>query len=310
MNRLTLFIVLLYPAILKGQEVGLRASAEKEELRLAEPIRVVIEARSTLDLDSIGPFPVDSAGMFDVLSIARGENERQWVVELMTLDTGRVFLSPLKFGYVVKGDTSVRTAYANSLAFTVRSVEVGEGADIRDIKPPMYAPWRWEDLWPYGAVLLLMGAGYYGYRRWSAKRETGGVEISPEPDVAPHVRALRELRELEERKLWQQGRVKDYYSECTEIVRRFYEGRWDVRALEMTSDEIHDALNTRGVAPDLLVKNRTLLAIADLVKFAKTQPTPADHQEELETAFTLVRGMTPAAKTVEEEQTEEAAVAG
>lgn len=278
---------------LHAQELGLTAATERKNLRLGEPVTVTITARVPATLDTLGPIPADSVGLFEVLSVTKEEGENQWSFQLMTIDTGTVFLPPIGFAYTLKGDSTARTAYANSLAFNVSGVAVAQDADIKDIRPPLSAPWKWEDLWPFFLVAALLAAGWYAYRRYRAAHPVGVGDLPAAPSVAPHVRALKELRLLEEKQLWQQGKVKEYYSEATEIVRRFFEGRWNIPALEMTTDEILHALRSTKEAQSLGVSLGSFFVRADMVKFAKAQPTPDDHREELEEAFSIVRAMTP-----------------
>ncbi len=283
----------LWPSFLFSQEVGLTASSERKNLRLGEPVIVTITARVPAALDTLGPIPTDSVGLFEVLSVTKEEDEHRWSFRLMTIDTGTVFLPPIGFAYTTRGDSTAKTAYANSLAFTVSGVTVAPDADIKDIRPPLSAPWTWEDLWPFLLVAVLLAGGWYAYRRYRAAHPVGMEELPPAPAVAPHVQALKELRLLEEKQLWQQGKVKEYYSEATEIVRRFFEGRWNIPALEMTSDEILHALRSTKEAEALGVSLGSFFIRADMVKFAKAQPTPDNHREELEEAFSIVRAMTP-----------------
>lgn len=276
-----------------AQELGLTASSERKTLRLGEPVTVTISARVPATLDTLGPIPADSAGLFEVLSVTKEEDEHQWSFRLMTIDTGTVFLPPIGFAYTVKGDSTVKTAYANSLAFNVSGVTIAQDADIKDIRPPMSAPWKWEDVWPFLLVGAVLAGGWYAYRRYRAAHPVNVADLPAAPTVAPHVQALKELRQLEEKQLWQQGKVKEYYSEATEIVRRFFEGRWNIPALEMTSDEILHAVRSTKEAETLGVSLGSFFVRADMVKFAKAQPTPDDHREELEEAFIIVRAMTP-----------------
>lgn len=283
---------LIWPSFLFSQEIGLTAASERKNLRLGEPVVVTVTARVPAAIDSIGPVVSDSAGLFQILSITKTD-DAEWAFELMTIDTGVVFIPPLAFDYTIKGDTVGKRAYANSLSFQVEGVTVPKDADIKDIKPPMSAPWKWEDIWPFLLLAVAAAAGIYLYRRYRKKK---GLEPESEPEVpavAPHIRALGELRALEERQLWQQGKVKEYYSEATEIVRRFFEGRWRIPALEMTSDEILFSLRNTPEAQELRETLGTFFVRADLVKFAKSQPTPEDHQDELKAAYAIVRAMTP-----------------
>ena len=78
--------------------------------------------------------------------------------------------------------------------------------------------------------------------------------------------------------LWQNNKVKQYYSELTEIIRVYIERELKIPALEITSDEllayIHDAKNAETIlfSKETFDKLKALLQEADLVKFAKSKP--------------------------------------
>ena len=63
--------------------------------------------------------------------------------------------------------------------------------------------------------------------------------------MPPFEQAMKELDALKEKKLWQQGLNKEYYTALTETLRRYIVDRFGVNAMEMTSGEILDIL--RGV---------------------------------------------------------------
>jgi hypothetical protein len=123
--------------------------------------------------------------------------------------------------------------------------------------------------------------------------------------IPPHREALTALRVLEEKKLWQQGLVKQYYSEMTEIIRHFFERRWSIIALELTTDEI--LVQMKNIPDALTVWNEleSFFRTADLVKFAKYQPSPAEHENEMRTAYEIVRNMVPKAPVETEPQQQE-----
>jgi hypothetical protein len=56
--------------------------------------------------------------------------------------------------------------------------------------------------------------------------------------LPPHVWALKELDKLNQKKLWQSGEVKSYYSELTDIARTYIELRYKIPAMEKTTDEL------------------------------------------------------------------------
>ncbi len=295
-------LILVCVFTVRGQEVGLTSSAGKSQLRLGEPVTVTVTARISTEIDTIGPAVSDSLGMFEILASREEESGAVWVFELMSIDTGQVFMAPIPFRYLAAGDTVARTAYTNSLMFTVRGFEVPEGADIKDIKPPMNAPWRWGDIWPYLLVLALAAGAWFVYKRYFRKTTSLDEASRPlGPPVAPDVRALRELRALEEKKLWERGMSKEYYSECTEIIRRFFEGRFGFPALELTTFETLQQLRRREALSRDEERIRAFFDRADLVKFAKMKPTPADNQEELRAAYDIVKMYAPEPAVQKEE---------
>jgi hypothetical protein len=106
--------------------------------------------------------------------------------------------------------------------------------------------------------------------------------------IPPDILALAQLHELEERHVWQKGEIKAFYSEATEIVRRYVEGRYGVMALEMTTDEVLDQLASLKLSKDMMSEIRTFLADADLVKFAKVIPSFSDNERVIPVALDIV----------------------
>ena len=123
--------------------------------------------------------------------------------------------------------------------------------------------------------------------------------------IPPHREALTALLLLEEKKLWQQGLLKEYYSEVTMIVREFFEGRWNIIALELTTYEI--LIQMKHIPEALMVwkEMESFFLTADLVKFAKYQPSPAEHEQEMLSAYEIVRAMVPKFEIEIEPQQEE-----
>ena len=108
--------------------------------------------------------------------------------------------------------------------------------------------------------------------------------------------ALESLSELDRKKLWQQGKVKDYHSEITEIVRRYFEKRFSFLAMEMTSAEVLESLNEIEVTTDVHFLTNDFLTNADMVKFAKFVPMPTVNEEMMKQAYEIVN------KTKQEEE--------
>jgi hypothetical protein len=189
----------------------------------------------------------------------------------------------------------------------IAGVAIDPKGEIKDIKPPMSAPWLFEDILPYLIALIIAAAlacGFYYY--WRKKKRKRDLLADIKVIIPPHREALTALRVLEEKKLWQQGFVKQYYSEVTEIIRHFFERRWGIIALELTTDEILIQMKHIPDALKVWKEMESFFITADLVKFAKYEPSPAEHENEMRSAYEIVRMMVPKAPVATETQLQEA----
>lgn len=142
----------------------------------------------------------------------------------------------------------------------------------------------------YGVIALIILSLVAWYAVWYMRNKWQGRvrEVKPAPKLPPHVVAIKALDELRNRKLWQNGKHKLYYSTLTEILRLYIEGRWDVGALEMTSDEIITALRDVDIKHDSRSNLITILRTADMVKFAKALPEAEENEQLFTYAYYFV----------------------
>ena len=155
----------------------------------------------------------------------------------------------------------------------------------------------------YGVIALIILSLVVWYIVWYMRNKWQGRsrDVKPAPKLPPHVIAIKALDELQNRKLWQNGKHKLYYSTLTEILRLYIEGRWSVGALEMTSHEILKALNNVDIKSDSRSNLMEILFTADMVKFAKALP----EAEENEQLFTYAYYFVENTKSVDAEHNEQ-----
>lgn len=298
MKRPAIIILLLFcVALAHAQEPTVAARTDSAQYKVGEWILLRVAAELPSSVDSLVPAVKDSLGPFEILNVEPSQpknGHQEWTFKLTMFDTGNVFIPPVAFSYRNRPDTLQRIAYSNPISLSIVGIPFDPKGDIKDIKPPLDAPWMLEDFLPYLIALLILALaslGYYYYRKWKKRREEGFVPAKPL--IPPGQVALAALRIVEEKHLWQQGKVKQYYSEVTEIVRRFIEDQYGILALESTSDEILAQLLKLPEAQALLKEFRSFFTTADLVKFAKYLPAPEEHEKELRWAYEIVRSMIP-----------------
>ena len=101
--------------------------------------------------------------------------------------------------------------------------------------------------------------------------------------------------------MWQEGKHKEYYSALTDILRTYIDGHFGVGAMEMTSDEIIEAMRSVELPQKSAMDLTEILREADLVKFAKATP----EAEENEAAFTAAWDFVEQTRPVEESEENE-----
>lgn len=125
----------------------------------------------------------------------------------------------------------------------------------------------------FGVFIVVMGAIlFYIYRK---NRRSKFEEIL----LPPHVEANKALEQLHHRKLWQNDKHNLYYTLLTDILRRYISRRWEIRAMEFTTNETMEALRSFDIPNDSRLALHTILRTADMAKFAKAKPDDELNEE-------------------------------
>ncbi|MDR1161304.1 MAG: hypothetical protein LBK45_03100 [Tannerellaceae bacterium] len=224
------------------------------------------------------------------------ENNRLLIKQdilITSFDSALYLLPPLK---VIDG---LDTVYSNQVALKVSTLPVDtdnpeDFFDIKEIwKPPFvladYYPWIFGVL---VALFLICVVGYIIQRMRNQKPLTPFRREAPK--LPPHEQAIMELNRIKQRKLWQQGRNKEYYTSITEILRHYIVARFGINAMEMTSGEILDIIKRNSDATSVYENLKQILQLADFVKFAKWNPLPDENDLTLMNAYLFVNQTRPA----------------
>jgi len=216
----------------------------------------------------------------------RGRKARPRTIVLTAFELGELEIPSFAIG-LTHPDGSEASVQTDPWGVEVRSVGLDEGEEIRAIKGPLAIALGVVSVLPWllGALVVIgLGVWWWRRRRPEDNREFGPV-VLPRP---AHEVALEALAELEGAGFLERGSFKEYHVRLSEIMRVYLEARYDVHALEMTSAEVVDALWRVGIEGELLDRFRRFLERADLVKFAKFEPTSAESRALLEEARGLV----------------------
>ena len=247
-----------------------------------------------LDKELIPGVEIVDRTIVDTLALKDGRVQYDQYLTLTSFEDSLFYIAPLPF---VSGDDTV---WSEALTLNVVQPFEMDSTDmaITDIKGVYKAPiWWWGIFRWVLLVLLLAGIGVAVYYLitylQSRKRDEQGNEMSTIPLRPAEEVALEKLDAIKEKKIWQQGQVKEYHTQLTDVVREYIARRFEVSSVEQTSDEtlrdIRPLLNERK---DLYDQLRKMLTLADLVKFAKWSATPDENELSLRNAYTFVRETT------------------
>ncbi|PKP52876.1 MAG: hypothetical protein CVT92_06800 [Bacteroidetes bacterium HGW-Bacteroidetes-1] len=198
---------------------------------------------------------------------------------LTTFDTGWIYIPGIDIQFAPAGDTIFYTAQSNPLMLRVETVAIDTTGTFKPIKDPLAEPITFAEILPWIigilglATLLFIIVWLYMRRRNKVKP----LDPLVKPGIPPHIHALNQLEELRLKKLWQNGKVKDYYTQLSDIIRAYIEAQFPVNAIEMTTYEILAGLQPMNINSDAISKLANAFELADLVKFAKAQPSSMEN---------------------------------
>ena len=202
-------------------------------------------------------------------------------VVLTCFDSGSYYLPPIVFNENKKTEgllLNVNTIVINdsSSMMDITDAKIGTKDDYTPEEITEKRKRFWIMIaWIIG-ILLLLFLIYYLIKKY----KKGESLITKRKNVIPpHITALNKLQNLNKKKLWQKGELKEYYSELSLILREYTENRFNFQALELpTSDIIR---NLTQLDSDLLSKLEFVLQKADTIKYAKGLSLDEENKESM-----------------------------
>lgn len=296
MRKIYLLLVTLFIAFqtVIAQDVKVFATTDTTEYTVGDYINYTIEMKYPKGVNLVFPTITDSIS--NLTFIKNGEivktevgNEISEIRHFIfsKYDSSEVTIPSFHISYSANGGNP-QFVQVNSVDIVVKTIEVNQQAEIQDIKAPIRIPIDWLLVSIIAIlVLALIVAAYFGYKYYQ-KKKLGKVVVEPEIILTPFEKAIANLTKLEEKKLWQQGEIKEYHSELTGIIRDYFENKYNFIAMEMTTSEIISNLKLKEVNFEVIKTTEEFLENADMVKFAKFKPMPTINETMMKQAYLIV----------------------
>ena len=290
-NNVVMYATMDSSAIWQGEQIAIKIELVQDKDAQVELL--IPQNNLTEDLEIIN---VSKADTIDIKN-NRIQIDREIIIT--SFDSGFYSIPPIKA--VLNNDTFA----TEPLSLKVVPMQVDEeNLDIKDIKnvwSPRFVLFDYipSYVWIILLVLLLIGVGVYLYIKYFRNRTQ--QDVIAEAEIIPHEKALEELYKLKEEKLWQSGQEKLYYTQLIDILREYIDSRFSINAMEMTTTEILASLRANKETKLVEANLKTILEVADFVKFAKMRPLPEDNEASMRNAIKFVESTIPQTEEVEEE---------
>ena len=276
-----------------AQNISAVASIDRDSIYAGQPVDY------TLKINIPNGYVIDWSNINDTISknieiLNKGEitetpanNGKDIVIsrllKLTTFDTGYIEIPQVNLKYYRSADDTVSHDLSTDIIdIYVQGADIDTTATYRDIKVPIKQNITFEESVPYvGSICVLAGLIaliLFLVKRFK-KREVSNNEEDSKPKVPAIITAREKMTLLKEANLWQSGKLKEFYTDLTDIVREYLEGQFNIEAIEMTSDEILTEVRKIELDNSTFSKLQDTLLTADLVKFAKANTSPSQNDE-------------------------------
>jgi len=282
--------------------ISVHLDIDKTEITIADRLNLTLSVISDEDYDVQLPKFGERLEQFGIVDYhtsqpsLTGNNQskisRSYILEPFL--SGDYTIPPMTVHFKKKGDSDDTLHEISTEEITVHATsllpENFEELTLHDIKPPEDLPQSYDLwLWTGGITLVLLISGIVVFiiiRKSKSNGDNGLINKIP-----AHQQAFDELNVLVSEQLVEKGAIKEFYHKISDILRRYIENRFFIRAPELTTEEFLINIQTANDFDNshkILLKN--FLTLCDLVKFAKHQPQTEDIQKTFDSCKEFILG--------------------
>lgn len=281
--RIKIYILLLFTSSLFAQKVT--TSIDSTRNKIGAEFKLTL--KTSVDKNTKVKFPeAKNFGALEVINSYKIDtiknNDSYELVKkygLTQFDSGRYVIPQLKV--LING----KPVFSDSLNVQVANVVVDtlkqKMYDIKTIETVKESTNWWIYVIGILVLIALIFLGIYLYKKYKNRPKKEELIFK-----SPIEKATSLLQSLETKELWQNGEVKEYYSQLTDIVRNYIEEEIQIPAMESTTSELISSLKKTASQKKMKLTAETLknlekvLKQADLVKFAKEKPLDFEIEED------------------------------
>ena len=269
--RIKRTFLFLFPAILFCKSFTVDSKIDKEIAYIGDIIKWTILVKNYEKRKFNFPIIPDQDKSISIIKhqIIYNNNDPIGIeFELTAWDTGK-FTTP-NFSFAIMNNNEVDYSFElDPIEFEIVSIlNASNKADFKDIKGPVPV----KNVIPFKEifyVFLLLIFIFAIVSIWRKRINPVYEKINYDILEDPYERALRRIKELDSSVL-----TKEYYSTLSHILREYIETKYFIRTLEMTTEEIENAIEIFQFEEENFIKIINFLKKSDQVKYARHAPIP------------------------------------
>ncbi len=274
--------------------------ADTNRILIGGQIKLQLKAEIPVTAEIKWPSLADSLASFEIVNKSDIKEKIKGDIKTVIQD---VWITSFDSGYAfipaINAQVGEQLMESQAIGVLVGMPQLEESTEYYDIKDPIDPPLNWWLILGVAHLLLAIGTLIY-YLRYRAARSKPHEVRTMESAISPYDRALNELALLQREKIWQEGRVKEYYSRVTQVLRQYLEHQMGKPAMESTADEVTEIIRNLNPSKELLEDCHYLMSLSVGVKFAKLTPTEADHEKAIDTLEKFLEAYKPIEEKVED----------
>ncbi|MGC9070812.1 MAG: hypothetical protein ACP5IO_05840 [Elusimicrobiales bacterium] len=268
-------IFFLISQVLNSQQLKI---LKPKEIKFATPFSLIIEIDSKYSIISVS---TSSIAQSDFEFIGMKIKNSKLILDTIAFNVGISTFPSLAINTHL--NTEIKTP---ALALEIKPLYNPKETDqIRDIAPIFSFLWWLKIV----ITILLILLGWLAYRKFR-KKTPHPQNITYKDMRTPYERAMDSMRDLISKNLVEQNRIKEFYFELSDIIRKYIEEEFNVCATQMTSNELVRKLKNE-FSVEIIIKLKEFLEISDLVKFAKYIPEIERINKNIQEANDIIKKM-------------------
>jgi hypothetical protein len=280
--------------IAQGQSAELKVSVDKSTITIGDIVNLKLEVRrpesSKIAFPSLGPRHGDWI-VRNSIHLPSGKAEPGWASEALQLEltiykTGEVEIPPLGIEEIGSAGGR-RLLTSDPIKIKVQSVLDKGDKELKEIKaqadiPPDYKPFL-TLLTALGALAIIIYMAFHYYKNRKRPRPLTPKETRPLEEIAREAVCI-----LLAKRLVENGLLKQFYLELSEIIKKYLGSKLGIVSLERTTEEFTRDLRKAAVRLEHHQLIKEFLADCDLVKFAKYKPAEEEISRTVQRSLEII----------------------